>query len=398
MLGRARLTLITALLLSGAIPELLTMGFSPLTPYFVLEFSLTESQIGLLGASMGAGSLALSVPAGRFVDEQGWKKVLMAGAFISAFSFVALSLAGGFVGLIAVLFLAGAFRPFSDIASTKATMLAVPGPEQTTAVGVVHVGPSLSSVLTSMLLPLMAAVVGWRAGLQLGAVTLIPVGYWLCWVLSRQHPGTTASEPQLGQSLAIVTIPGFWRCLAIWGSFMSANFAFLTFFILHLTGVSGMSPQAAGALLAAAQVVAMVGRPLWGLVSDRCFGGRRVQAALIMAITGTCVFVALAFTVENPVPGIPAAIAVAAGASIMSSRPVGTTLAMEYVPAESGGQALALLSLMTWTVAMILPPFLGWIITFTGTWAVAWIVSAAITATSIPLLIMLIPAGSGSGS
>ncbi len=384
-----RLKLIFAFLLAGAIPELLTMGFSPLTPFLVDEFSLTEIHVGLLSASMGAGSLALSVPAGHFVDLRGSKMVLMAGVFVSVFTFIALSLAGGFYGLFAVLFLAGAFRPFSDIASTRATMLAVVGPDQTTAVGMVHVGPSLSSVVTSVLLPVLAAVVGWRCGLQLTAVLLLPVGWWLCKSLTGQRPQATDGRARSSRLRAVLRDRGFFWCLVIWGSFMAGNFAFLSFFILYLTALLSMRPTLAGGLLALSQAVAMVGRPLWGVISDRYFAGRRVRAALVMGVIGTGAFAALALLPRDSTALVPVVIAVAAGASIMSARPVATTLAVEYVSPGDAGRALAILSLVTWMVAMVLPPLMGWIITSTGSWAWAWMVSAGVVGASVPALLAL---------
>ncbi len=385
---KPRSILIIALLLAGAIPELLTMGFSPLTPYLVRDFSLNEVQVGLLGASMGAGSLVFSLPAGQFVDMRGWKIILMAGTFLSALSFFALSLAGGFAALFVVLFLAGAFRPFSDIASTRATMLAVSGGTQTTAVGIVHTGPSLSSFLTSALLPVAATAVGWRAGLQAGALILLPVGLWLCQVFATRRTPET-SRRRTHRLLTLLNRADFRKCLIIWGGFMSGNFAFLTFFILHMTDELGMTPQAAGGLLATAQVMAIIGRPFWGGVSDRCFAGRRIPPALFMGVMGTAAFVGLAFLGSDGGPIIPAAIAVVGGATVMSFRPVGTTLAMEYAPEESEGRALALLSLVTWTAAMLLPPFLGWIVVQTGAWTGAWMVAAMLTGASVLALLLL---------
>ncbi len=390
-LNALRLRLILAFLIAGAVPELLTMGFSPLSPFLIERFVLTEVHIGLLSASMGAGSLVLSVSAGHFVDLHGSKTVLMVSAFVAFVSFMALSFAGSFYSLFAVFFVAGSFRPFSDIASTKATMLAVPGPDQTTAVGIVHVGPSLSSVATSALLPGLLAVMGWRSGLQLAGVLLLPVGWWLCRSLTAQVALSIDRRVHTGRLFALLRNPGFSRCLIVWGSFMAGNFAFLSFFILHLTAVAGLRPSMAGGILALAQVVAMMGRPLWGVVSDRFLGGRRIRAALIMGVIATAAFLALALLPGETGVLIPAVIAVGAGASIMSSRPVATTLAVEYVPQKHAGRALALLSLVTWTVAMVLPPLMGWIITYTGSWTWAWMVSAAIAGGSIPALLSLPP-------
>ena len=390
-LNALKLRLIFAFLIAGAIPELLTMGFSPLTPFLIERFVLTEVHIGLLSASMGAGSLVLSVSAGHFVDVRGSRTVLMASVFVAVLSFMALSLAGGFYSLFVVFFLAGSFRPFSDIASTKATMLAVPGPDQTTAVGIVHVGPSLASVATSALLPGLITVIGWRSGLQLTGVLLLPVGWWVCRSLVAQGDLPLDRQAHRGRLFVLLRNPGFSRCLIVWGSFMSGNFAFLSFFILHLTAVVGLRPSMAGGVLALAQVVAMIGRPLWGVISNRFFGGRRIRAALIMGVIATVVFAALALLPREAGALIPAVIAIGAGASIMSSRPVATTLAVEYVPQKDAGRALALLSLVTWTVAMVLPPLMGWIITYAGSWTWAWMVSAIIAGGSIPALLSLPP-------
>ncbi len=73
--------LILAFLLAAAVPELVTMGFGPLSPFLVQSFSLSAAQVGLISSSMAVGSLLFSLPAGSLIDAHGSRPLLMASVF-----------------------------------------------------------------------------------------------------------------------------------------------------------------------------------------------------------------------------------------------------------------------------------------------------------------------------
>ncbi len=392
--GHKRILLL-AFLLATAAPELVTMGFGPLTPFLVQAFALTEAQVGLIGSSMAVGSLLFSLPAGALVDSWGSRPLLTASVFVALFLLLSLSLATGFFFLLTVFFLSGSFRPLCGIASTRAALLSVSQGEQTTAVGVVHVGPSLASAVASAIIPALALAVGWRLGLRFLAAGLLPLGVWLTWILRRQSELRAPATDRQRDPFSVLGIPDFRKCLAVWACLTSGIFAFLTFFVLYLHAALGLRETLAGGFLAIAQAMAVVGRPMWGMVSWRFFAGNRVKPAKILGGLGAVTFAGLALLPPEPPAVLMAIIAIAAGIGTLSVRPVGTTLAVQFVPGEDAGRALALLSMVTWTSAMLMPAAVGFIVTNTGSWRLAWLIVAGIMSLSVPMLVRFFPADVG---
>ncbi len=387
-LAGVNIKLVLAFLAAGAMGGLPAMAFSPLTPFLAAEFTLTEFQIGLITTAMGMGSLLFSLPAGKLVDQRGSATVLFVGSIAAVGAVAGVSFSTGLFFLLIVYFFSGAIRPFTSIASTKATMISVPPEKEATFVGLVHVGPSLASALTSAVLPTLALMLGWRLGMGIFSLTLLPFCFWLYHALTGKSASAENTEAPPGNLLSALEDSGFRFSLVIWACYMAGLFVFLTFFVLYLTQQLNLSPTAAGGYLALVQIAAVAGRPLWGVASDRFFAGSRYRTALFMGVASTAVFAALAFLPAEAPPLAVGAVALAAGGSIMSSRPVGTTLAMQLVSDEYTTRALAVLSLVTWIVSMILPPLFGVVITATGSWRLAWILLSLVVGGSALLLIL----------
>ena len=396
-LESATLKLILGFIVGAAMGGLPSMAFSPLTPFFAAEFALTEAQIGLVATAMGAGSLVCSLPAGKLVDERGSRGILLAVTAVTVGLLMAMSLTNELLLLLAVYFVAGSLRPFSAVASTKATMTSVPVNRRATSVGLVHAGPSLSSAIVSALIPVLAVMLGWRLGIRVVAVALLPAGWWLYRTLPKGPSLRRPDRDSRAILVSVLTGPGFRHSLIVWVSYMGALFVFLTFFVLYLTQELGFDPTTAGFLMAVVQTAAIVGRPLWGVASDRFLEGSMHRAALLMSIASTAVLVILALLPDSTHPAVVAVVALVAGASLMSSRPVGTTLAVQLLSDEDTARALSILSLVTWVAAMLFPPLFGLIVTTTGSWRLAWMLAASVVGVSVPVLLFLRPDESVAG-
>jgi len=80
-------------------------------------------------------------------------------------------------------------------------------------------------------------------------------------------------------------------------------------------------------------------------------------------------------------------VALALGATLMVLRPLGTTWAVEAVKAEDAGKALSLLSVVTWTVVILVPPAFGYLVVNLS-WRAAWLLIAFMVGSTVPILLI----------
>ncbi|MEK7837879.1 MAG: MFS transporter, partial [candidate division NC10 bacterium] len=86
-------------------------GFSDilyvLLPIWSGEFGLSFAQVGLLKTAYSGGMAGFQVPSSLLAERWGEARLLVAGTVITALGFLAAGFAGGFVGLLGCLLLAG---------------------------------------------------------------------------------------------------------------------------------------------------------------------------------------------------------------------------------------------------------------------------------------------------
>lgn len=158
---RARATLATS-----CATHFLHDGFSDvvyvLLPVWAAQFGFTFAQVGLLKTAYSAGMAAFQVPAGILAERWGERGLLAAGTAVTAFGFLILGLAGGFLGLLAFLLLAGLGSGVQHPLSSSLVSKAYEDGPRRVALGTYNFSGDLGKVTVPALVALASATLGWR--------------------------------------------------------------------------------------------------------------------------------------------------------------------------------------------------------------------------------------------
>lgn len=352
------------------------LGVSPLSPFLLKAFRLTRVQVGLLLPAVYVSGLVFSLPAGRAADRLGVRACLLGGLALAGTMLAFGALVPAFPALLGCLMLAGIGWSIANPALGKAIIDLFPPSQRGVAMGIKQMGLTLGGVASALALPPVAARLGWRAAMVLGAaVVATPVV--LAWrPLTVFGAPRLAAPPERGPA---VESTWWWARRPALRVFFASGFglgmtqsALLGFLPLFATQRLGVSAVGAGALLATAQAGGALARVGLGMASDRWLGGRRTPWLVVTAGVAALTFGVFAGT-EPGSSGVLAALA-SFWAGVGTLGWVGLFL---VVSAEVGGPEQA--GLLTGVAMAFLlggilvgSPLFGAILDATDSYTLAW--------------------------
>jgi MFS family permease len=379
--GRWRLlTILTVSYGAGAFGML---GISPLSPSLVEGLGLSRFQVAFLVPSIYLSGLLFSLPGGRLADRLGVRPAFLGGLAMAAIGLLAAALAPGFVAFLVCLFAAGTGWSVVNPALGKAIMDVFPMSERGFAMGVKQMGLTLGGLAAALVLPAIAAVLGWRSAVGACSV-IVALPVLLGWrPLAAVQPGARAISPAAGATEPAST--WWWARRPALVVFFATGFALgmvqgavLSYLPLFTIQGLGFDKIGAGFLVAASQAGGAASRLALGAASDRWAAGRR---SLWLAFTGTVGAIIFFVYAVWPASSAMLAGALAFATGVGAYGWVGIFF---VISAEAGGRGQAgLLSGVAFT-AIVLgllagPPVFGLLVESTDSYAVAWAVFAALS-------------------
>lgn len=361
------------------------MGVPTLAPFFASTFALSAAQVGLMVSSLGVGRTLGVLPAGLLVDRIGENAVMVTAGVVGGVLFTLAGLAPAWWTAAAALLLAGVFTGSAGPAGTKFIIGAFPAHRRGLPMGVRQSAIPLGGLLAAAALPLLAQHGSLHTAL-LACGGVLVFGAACAFVGMPALPGE-ARPPDRPSGIRVVRANRDIRLAVIWGMlFIGGQYAIVSYLILDLTGGDALSLTLATALLAVAQVGGLVGRVLWGLVSDRRMGGRRKPPLQLMTAGGCAC--ALLFAAQPA--GVPAVLLVllclVAGATLIAWQGIWNALLSELAPAHAVGTAIGFGLTFTNVAIVLWPPLFGWIADRSGSFRLSWLGLAGALAASAALL------------
>ena len=250
-------------------------AISAVLPAIQQEFSLSDSQAGLMSGSLFLGLAILAVPCGLAVDRFSRKYMISLMTVVWSLATWCTGLARSFGGLVASRILVGAGEAGYNPAGYALIAAWYPARLRGTMVGIFQVAQPLGIALGIVLAGHLAADHGWRAvfgvlalpGLLLALLMLFAPDYR---TRQRTDAGGTGVRPGLAETLRFIagnrTLQ--WIYLAqfpITLYIMSANIWGPTFFVRQY----GLSVSAAATVMGGIMLLIGLGAILGGWFSDR---------------------------------------------------------------------------------------------------------------------------------
>lgn len=360
------------------------LGISPLSPSLVEGLGLTRFQVAFIVPSIYLAGLLFSLPGGRLADRLGVRPAFLGGLALGAAGLLAAALAPGFLTFLACLFVAGAGWSVVNPTLGKAIMDVFPVRERGIAMGVKQMGLTLGGLVSALVLPAIAAGLGWRYAVgACSVVVALPVA--LGWrPLGAFRPGAREADPAVAAgasgsswwwarrpALVVFFATGF-----VLGMVQAAVLSYLPLFTIQALGFDKIG---AGLLVAASQAGGAVSRLVLGAASDRWFTGRRSMWLAFTGAVGAVIFTVYAlWAAASPLTAAVLAFATGVGA-------YGWVGIFFVISAEAGGPRQAGLLSGVAFAAIVLgllvgPPVFGLLLEASNSYAVAWAVFAALSA------------------
>ena len=296
MTGRARI--IALILVAQTVANVGPLGIPAIASLIRADLGLTLTQAGSFLAVYYIGPSLVSLPAGTLADRWGVKRMLVLGQLVIAVGLLAASAATSYPALALLLVAAGFGYGMLNPTSTKAVMGWAPTGHRATLVGLKQVGLPLGGMLGAALLPALALALGWRAALVASA-GLIAVGALASLVVYRDPPDAAlppAAAGAPGVVASVLTSRDLWLLSVATGVFAAMQTVWMSYLVLYLQGAVGLTLLIASRLLALAQLGGIAGRVLFGMLSDRLFGGRRRFPLVLAGVGSTVCTIAIAWT------------------------------------------------------------------------------------------------------
>lgn len=386
--ARKRWIILAVIVLAQTVANIGPLGIPAIASLIRADLGLTLTQAGSFLSAYYIGPIALSLFAGVLADRWGTAKTLVLGQVIIAIGLLAVSGATSYALLISLMALAGAGYGTLNPASTTAAMSWFPPRQRATVVGLKQVGLPFGGMLGAAILPALALSFGWRTAIVTSAVA-VAVCAGLSAAVYRDPPGEPLPARKPGERGAIALVLSnrdLWLVAVATLVFAAMQTVWMAFLALYLQAVVGLSLLAASRYLAVAQGGGALGRIVFGLLSDRVFGGRRRLPLAIAGCGSALCSIALALTG----PGTGAAwllpLAAVFGFVGIGWNGVQHTLMAELAGPRTAGTAVGLGLAISSAGVMLGPPVFGWCVTTAGGFRGPWLGLAGVMLGGLGLL------------
>ena len=319
-------------------------------------------------SSFSVGKILGAYGAGVLADRLGERRVIVAGALIAAV-FVAATISTTTTVLVALLLLlAGIAGSSATPAGGRLVLTRFPATRRALALSLRQTAIPLGGLVAAAILPPVAEHQGWRVSLVVAAVicalTAIPM-YLQPHEPATRRETTPADAPYRNRNVVL---------LAAWGLLIvPAQYAILAFLALDLHQTAGLSLTRGALLVAVANVGGILGRIVWGSLSDRYLPTNRKPLLIALNVAGivfTVVFLVLPRGHGDLWRFVP--IAFAMGFTLIGHQGLFITMIAEAAGPERVGAATGFVLTFTQLGITLTPPVFGLVADLTGHYRAVW--------------------------
>jgi predicted MFS family arabinose efflux permease len=386
-----RWLILAVIVLAQTVANIGPLGIPAIAALIRDDLGLSLTQAGSFLSAYYVGPVTMSFFAGMLADRWGTAKTLVLGQVLIAAGLLGTSRAGSYGVLLAFLGVAGVGYGTLNPASTTAAMSWFPPRQRATVVGLKQVGLPFGGMIGAALLPALALRLGWRWAIVVGACLIV-----VCAALSvsvyRDPPGEAPVRRAAGERGAVAEVlrsRDLWLVASATLVFAAMQTVWMAFLALYLQAVIGLALLAASRYLALAQAGGVLGRIVFGVLSDRTFGGRRRTPLAIAGCGSALCSLVIAFTGPAAGPALLTPLALVFGFFGIGWNGVQHTLMAELAGPRAAGTAVGLGLAISSLGVTVGPPVFGWCVTAAGGYRGPWIGLALVMLVGLGLLALV---------
>ncbi|HYN36286.1 MAG TPA: MFS transporter [Actinomycetota bacterium] len=327
-------------------------GLPAMGPALRDAFDLSLPQVGLVLSALTAGGAITLVPWGMLADRFGSRPTLLIGLGGCGAALALAARADQVVLFSLFLVLAGMLGGVTSVAGGRAVLTWFSASSRGTALGLRQTAVPIGSAIGALTLPAIAAASGVDGGLFVLAASCglaaLACGLWI--------RGRDPADQEKAGARVPMKDPRMWRLAAATCLLAFTQLSIVTFVVLFLNEERGFTPQGAGVVLAAIQLLgaaARVGLGRWSdLVASRIIPLQRV--ALCISISW---FITVAlFEIEG---WVFIALLITSGMLSVSWNALSFTAAAEYAGPGRAGTAIGMQQTLVFGAAAVVAPAFG---------------------------------------
>jgi MFS family permease len=363
------------------------VGFSANAPFIRDSFGLSHAGIGAIASAVYGTASATSVVGGRLTDRTGPGPVLVLSMLALGLGVAIAAVAPGAVVFFAGVLVCGLGY---GLVNPPTNVLANPrsARRRGLAMSVKQSGIPLGGIVAGASLPPVAAVAGWRWAMAAPVAVCALLAFASVTTGGRGGAKATLHRDEQPPDVVLRRFPGH-----AFGFLMAGvQVTIFTFLTVYLTEDRHLSAGRAGSMLALLMVGGLVGRLVWGWVSDRRPGDRvRVLQAISLLSGAALVLVPALGT------AMLAGAALVVGCCAVGWNGVYIATVSESAPPETIGVTTGVALLLVNLGAVVLPPAFGALVGVAG-WQGGWYLCAALSLLALGVLQVSRASGAGSGA
>lgn|GEM_PF-2195892 len=371
---------------------------SPLGPSIREGLNMNFAQFGLLFTFTNLGTMVMLNITGPLVDKFGVRTVLFVGqALMGALVFLG-ARTNAVWQLLALQVFVGICNSAAGPTGSKMVVTWFPPKERGAALGLKQAGIPVNSIIAGAVFPLIAAAGGWRLGFNILCVIL-----WVSALLSaflyrdsdvmKEMSGKNAKQRVTWKEVAkdvftrdiILLSVGLMFCM---GAQYSVSSYMVTYLGRTFTAIGVGEPTIiAGRVLSIASTGGLIGRLIFGAVSDRIFKGRRKSTIIGMNAFALVILLIIAFGADSFSVTMYFILMFLYGITAFAWTGLQLAIASELAGMKAAASAVSFTLSLGFAGMMLSPPIFGAVIDATGGNFWEWILLAAFTLIGIIIII-----------
>lgn len=373
----------------------LTLGsVGPLAPFFQADLNINRAQIGFLTSVHSMGWIVMAMVAGSLVERTGIRLWLFLSPVFSGVCALIFSSITSYNQGVAIFLILGIAFSFINPATTKAIIIGFSQVGRGTAMAVKQTGTPAGVFLASASLPVIAVCAGWKWSMSFVALINIVVGVLVWFLYKEKDSGQSRSEICYNKErgnlkkdfVKLFHNINFLLISILQGIFNIGQFVIQSYLVLYLVESLGFSTIYAGFVMAITQLSGILGRILWGLMSDFIFAGKRVPTLQVAGLTTVIGLFSLAMVSSMTPEWMIWVIASMIGAGSIGFAGTAILLRAELTEKDLAATSTGIgMAISAWGV-IIGPPLFGFVVDTTHSYRIAWELIAIISLVATILL------------